>query len=74
MAGICSSELPWTAKDTSIEFEAAQRQMVCVVRVLTDLHDTEEAIAVQAQLAVDLCVDLECHGAAGLLQLSELAL
>ena len=37
------------------------------MRILTDLHDTEESIAVEAQLAVDLRVDLERHAPTRLL-------
>ena len=48
--------------------------MIRIVRVLSHLHYAEEAIAIEAELAVDLRVDLERHASARLLQLSELAL
>lgn len=44
--------------------------MIRVMRVLTNLHDTEESIAVEAQLAVDLCVNLERHAPTRLLKLA----
>ena len=40
--------------------------------VLADLDDTEEAIAVNAQPPVNLCINLEGHRATSLLQLLEL--
>ena len=41
--------------------------MIRVMRVLTNLHDTEESVAVEAQLAVDLRVNLERHAPTRLL-------
>lgn len=58
----------------TVEFKAAECQVVRSTRVLADLDDTEEAIAISAELAVDLCVDSECHGTTSSLEVLELSL
>ena len=54
--------LPLTC-DASIELEATEAKAVGAVRVLAQLDYSEEAIAVQTELVIDYCVDLESEGA-----------
>ena len=65
----CSHELPGAALDATVELQSTKGQIVSPASVLTDLYDTEEAIAIGAKLAIDFGVDREGHSTANLCEL-----
>ncbi len=48
--------------------------MVSLIRVLAHLDNSEESEAFHSEHTIDLCIDLECHSTARLLQNLELVL
>lgn len=64
-----SVEDPRASRWFTVKLESTETENVRLVRILADLDDTEESVAIVSQVLVDRLIDGESQGAAYLLEL-----